>query len=154
MYCIESTENIKPVQRNKAYDPSTLLPLKINFPWSVVALQCCVSFCSTAKWISHTCTYVPLFLDFLPIYVTVDHWVELPVLHSGFSLLSDLYVVSTVYLCQSPSPTFSQIPLPSWCPHVYICADTTAFNTSPHPSFDSWTCVWKFRISQILFITI
>ena len=37
------------------------------FYWSIVALHCCVSFCYTAKWISHAYTYIPSFLDFLPI---------------------------------------------------------------------------------------
>ena len=32
---------------------------KIN--WSSVALQCCVSFCGTAKWVSYPHTYVPFF---------------------------------------------------------------------------------------------
>ena len=37
------------------------------FYWRTVALQCCVSFCYTAKWNSSMFTYIPSFLDFLPI---------------------------------------------------------------------------------------
>ena len=37
------------------------------FLLEIVALQCCVSFYSTAKWISCTYTYISSFLDFLPI---------------------------------------------------------------------------------------
>ena len=35
--------------------------LKINFYWSIVALQFCVSFCCRAKWIRDTHTYIPFF---------------------------------------------------------------------------------------------
>ena len=35
--------------------------------WSIVALQCCASFCYTAKWISYMYTHIPSFLNFLPI---------------------------------------------------------------------------------------
>ena len=31
------------------------------FYWSIIALQCCVSFCHPMKWISHNCTHIPLF---------------------------------------------------------------------------------------------
>ena len=34
---------------------------------TIVALQCCVSLYCTAKWISYMYTYIPSFLDFLPI---------------------------------------------------------------------------------------
>ena len=66
----------------------------INVYWSIVAFQCCVSFYCTAKWISYTCTYIPSFLGFLPIQVTIEHWVECPVLYSRFPLLSILDISS------------------------------------------------------------
>ena len=34
--------------------------------WRIIALQCCVSFCRTAVWISHRYTYVPSLLSLPP----------------------------------------------------------------------------------------
>ena len=38
-----------------------------NFYWRIVDLQCCVSFCYTAKWVSYTDTCIHSFLDSFPI---------------------------------------------------------------------------------------
>ena len=101
--------------------------LKINFYWSIVALQCCASFYCIAKWISFTYTYIPSFLAFLPIWVTTECWIGFPELYIRFLLkFSILYI--EVYICQSQSPNSSHPPPSYWClyvyslhPHLYFC---------------------------------
>ena len=79
----------------------------LNFYWSIVDLQCCVSFRCTAKWISYTYTYSHSFLDSFPIQIITETWVEFPVLYSR-SLV--IYVL-TVCIRQSQSPNLSLPPL-------------------------------------------
>ena len=45
----------------------------------------------------HIYTRMPSVLDFLPLWVTTEHWVELPVLYSRFSLVIYFSTVSVVY---------------------------------------------------------
>ena len=68
--------------------------------WKIGALQCCVSFCCAAKWISYTYACIPSSLGFHPIEVTTEHWVAFPVLYSRFSLvIYSLHVHACTYIC-------------------------------------------------------
>ena len=53
--------------------------LKNKFYWSLVDLQCYVSFRYTAKWISYTYTYIHSYFRFFPVPSIIEFWVELPV---------------------------------------------------------------------------
>ena len=82
-------------------------------------------FC-TSKWISYMCTYIFSFLDFLPIQVATEPWVEFPVISSRFShWLSILYVLSVACVRQSQSPNSSYPFLPpsvhTSVLYVYFC---------------------------------
>ena len=80
----------------------------IIFYWSIVDLQCCISFCYTAKWISYTYTYIHSFLDSFPIQVITEYWVEFPVLYSR-SLLVVYFIYSSGYMS---IPISQFIPVP------------------------------------------
>ena len=68
-----------------------------NFYWTVVDLQCCVSFRCTAKWIGYAYTYIHPFLDSFPVQAIIEYWVEFPVLYSR-SLLVTCFIHSSVYV--------------------------------------------------------
>ena len=123
----------------------------INFYWSIVALQYCVSFCCTAKWISYKYTYIPFFLDFLPIWVTTEHWVEFPVLHRRFSLVI-YFIHSSVYM----SVPVSQLIPPPFSPSIrslrlrlYFCFANKFICTI----FLDSTYKWYYTIFVFLFLT-
>ena len=50
--------------------------------YSVVYLQCYVSFMCTEKWFSYTYADIHSFSYFFPIYFIIEYWVEFPVPHS------------------------------------------------------------------------
>ena len=84
------------------------------FYWSIVDLQCGISFECTAKWFSYTGTYIHSFLDYFLIEVIPEYWVEFPVLY-GRSLL----VIHLIYcsVCSFQAPDLSlphhHCPLPN-----------------------------------------
>ena len=73
-----------------------LMLLTAFFNWRTIAVQCCVDFCRTTRWISHKYTYIPLPLEpffhphpIPPLQVVTEYQVGCSVLYNNFPL--DIY---------------------------------------------------------------
>ena len=64
--------------------------------WSVVDLQCYISFRYITTFFHYTDTYNHSFSDFFPIQIITEYWIEFPVLYST-SLLIIYFTYSSVY---------------------------------------------------------
>ena len=93
-------------------ESKSLLYMELKFD-----LQCCVSFRSTARWISYTYTYSHFFKILFP-YRSLQS-IEFPVIHSG-SLLAICSIYSGVHMS---GPISRFIP-----PHCSACHWLTSFS--------------------------
>ena len=95
----------------------------------IIALQRCVRFYRTEKWVSDMYTYIPSSLDSLPVYT--EHWVGVPVLWSRFS--SVIYFMHSIVSMSIPVSQFIP-PLPSLFV-LYICVSISALQISSSVAF-------------------
>ena len=81
---------------------------KINFYWSIVALQCYIIFYCTAKWISYTYTFVPYLLDLFPIWQAF--------------LMNENRIAASEIIAQSLVNTICSNFSPSWYTSTHLLA--------------------------------
>ena len=142
--------------------------------WSVVDLQCCVSFCCIAKWFSYTyicnvcvCIYIHIHTHILlysfPLWFIIGYWIEFPELYSKtllffHSICNSLHLLMWGTFCLqnlTPNSTLKKMPEASWGPLVTHLLSLKALliklphlveeNTLYQNGAEELKCMWNLR---------
>ena len=117
------------------------------FNWSIIVLQCCVTFCCTMKRISCIYSYIPSLLD-LPLRAPLSHhrarsWAPCALWQVPTSYL--LYIRQCMYV--GPNlPVGPTLPFPPWSTAAFSTCDSCgAFSHIPRtwPLFFSSALQWE-----------
>ena len=142
--------------------PSPCILLK-KFYWSIVDLQCCVSFCHTVKWISYMYTYVHSFLDSFPSpsYSSQLTWIwpnsgrqwrtGEPGVLGGLQSMGVLK--SQTRLSDWITTSYSGLKLESIRDYLGILKVKTSWNTPgnlPHPPVPTLPSNWRGHMTEDL----
>ena len=124
--------------------------------WSIITLQCCVSFCYTMKWVSYMYTYIPSFGAFPPPHhpsFLGGHraWSWSPCATEQLPTSYLYYMLVCIYI--NPSVPIHHILSPL-CPHVcslHLCfySCPVPFLLIPHISVNIWYMLFFFWLTSL-----
>ena len=94
-----------------SFDHNIFFLIFFFFYWSMVGLQCCVSYCCTAEWLSYV-LYIHSFSHSFPLWFITGYWYSSLCYTVGLCCLSILYTPVASANPNSQSPTsLTSLPL-------------------------------------------